>query len=50
MKHNSFCGVESTTDERVRALKRLKRKQWPQRQEAGLDNWALKGVKFWGEG
>jgi hypothetical protein len=45
-----LCAAESTTDEMVRALKRVKRKQWPQRQEAGPDNWALKRVEFWSVG
>jgi hypothetical protein len=41
--------VESTTDERVRAVKRIKRKQRFQRKEVGPDNWALnEGVLFLG--
>jgi hypothetical protein len=47
---NSSCAAESATDEGVRGLNRLKRKQQPQRKEVSPDNWALKGVEFRGVG
>jgi len=47
---NSFCAVESTTDEKGEGTEQTEAETAASEEVSCPDNWALKGVEFWGVG